>query len=519
MKTKTRTFKAKLWIYFALFTAFIFIILWLLQTVFLQGFYNSMLIADTKEAAEEILSSGTKPDVEKRIDTIARKNSLLVVVADKEGNVIYGSDEFKDKHTKKPPEDPANAVPQNPAKGTSSDQPAKKPPEDAEADTPSDPAPKNKPEDAGSTAGKSSYRTLPDDYSEILGILETKESGYAERVTEDYYVFASYIDYHGQEDRVVLYLSSPLNAVGASVSILQKILALVTVLSLAAGFVLSWFIARKFSKPVDTLCEKAEQLGENEYSSEYREGFCSELDRLNGTLDRTHEKLKVSRDFQMQLLSNVSHDLRTPLTMIKGYAEMIRDISWEDPAAMKEDIQVVIKEADRLNALVNEILEYSELQADGVRTDFEDFDLSGIVTNAAERFEQLSRPDNVVIEKNIEPGIMINGASSLIERVLYNLMDNAVRHTGDGRRISVGLVKKDGRAVLKVQDYGEGIPADEIGHIWERYYTSRQRQSKGVSGLGLAIVRQIVGMHGGTCLAESGEGKGCTFTIELKALG
>ncbi|MCR5684992.1 MAG: HAMP domain-containing histidine kinase, partial [Lachnospiraceae bacterium] len=156
-------------------------------------------------------------------------------------------------------------------------------------------------------------------------------------------------------------------------------------LSLIAGFVLSWFIARKFSKPVGLLSKKAEKLGESDQLPEYERGFCRELDLLSDTLDRTNEKLLTSKDFQMQLLSNVSHDLRTPLTMIKGYAEMIRDISWEDGERIKEDIQVVIKETDQLNALINEILEYSELQTETGETGFEDLDLSKLVKNSVER--------------------------------------------------------------------------------------------------------------------------------------
>ena len=402
MKTKTKTFKTKLWTYFALFTAFIFIVLWLLQTVFLQGLYNRMLISDTMGAAGEIITNSTKPDIEKKIDTIARKNSILVVIADENGDIIYSSDEFKSKHTKSRSEDDKFESSENLQTSTPSEQPAKKP---------------SKPD--GKNSEKTDYRSLPDDFNDVLEMLEESTGEYVERTNDDYYVYGTYINFHGEETRSILYISTPMNAVGASVSILQKILALVTVLSLAAGFVLSWFLAKKFSKPVDTLCHKAEQLGEKDYSSEYEKGFCSELDALNDTLDRTNDKLNISRDFQMQLLSNVSHDLRTPLTMIKGYAEMIRDISWEDSEAMKDDIQVVIKEADRLNALVNEILEYSELQSDTFHRAFEEFDLSELVKSTAERFEKLSSPDNITIEKDIEAGIFSNGDQNLIERALY----------------------------------------------------------------------------------------------------
>lgn len=494
---KTRSFRFKLWVYFAVFTAFIFIILWLMQTVFLQSFYNDMLISDTKKVAEKIRSHGTDADIEKKIDELARDNTVIILITDESGKLLYSSDEFKGMHSKV--KIPGNAEIEDKNRKN----------EFAGLPEP----PKEKKNDFGKRMDE--YRNLPDNYNEILSLLKASDEGYIESTEDDYYVYVTYVDYNGQDGKSVLYISTPLEAQGSAVNILRRILVWVTVLSLAAGFILSWFIARKFSKPVQRLSEKADKLGEKEYSEAYDSGFCSELDSLNQTLDRTNEKLNTSKEFQMQLLSNVSHDLRTPLTMIKGYAEMIRDISWEDSEAMSSDLQVIIKEADRLNALVNEILEYSELQTEDDTKDMEQLDLSELVKSSAERFEKLLQPENVVIEKDIDLGLTTTGNPGLLERALYNLMDNAVRHTGDGKKIRVALKQKDGIKVISVQDFGNGIAPEEIDHIWDRYYTSRQRKGKGVSGLGLAIVKQIALKHRGKCYAESKEGEGCTFFIEI----
>ena len=494
---KTRSFRFKLWVYFAVFTAFIFIILWLMQTVFLQSFYNDMLISDTKKVAEKIRSHGTDADIEKKIDELARDNTVIILITDESGKLLYSSDEFKGMHSKV--KIPGNAEIEDKNRKN----------EFAGLPEP----PKEKKNDFGKRMDE--YRNLPDNYNEILSLLKASDEGYIESTEDDYYVYVTYVDYNGQDGKSVLYISTPLEAQGSAVNILRRILVWVTVLSLAAGFILSWYIARKFSKPVQRLSEKADKLGEKEYSEAYDSGFCSELDSLNQTLDRTNEKLNTSKEFQMQLLSNVSHDLRTPLTMIKGYAEMIRDISWEDSEAMSSDLQVIIKEADRLNALVNEILEYSELQTEDDTKDMEQLDLSELVKSSAERFEKLLQPENVVIEKDIDLGLTATGNPGLLERALYNLMDNAVRHTGDGKKIRVALKQKDGIKVISVQDFGNGIAPEEIDHIWDRYYTSRQRKGKGVSGLGLAIVKQIALKHRGKCYAESKEGEGCTFFIEI----
>ena len=236
---------------------------------------------------------------------------------------------------------------------------------------------------------------------------------------------------------------------------------------------------------------------------------------MSDTLDKTNKKLNESRDFQMELLANASHDLRTPLTMIKGYAEMIRDISWEDEKQCSEDVAVIIKETDRLTAIVNEIMEYSELKADDSTKDFEKIDLSQLVNRAANSFENLKKPDGIIVEKDIRENIFVSGNESRLERALYNLMDNAARHTGDSRKIKISVVSEDGMAVISVTDYGNGIPENELANIWDRYYTTRMRKGKGVSGLGLAIVRQTAEMHGGNCHVHSEQGKGSIFVIRL----
>ena len=341
---------------------------------------------------------------------------------------------------------------------------------------------------------------------------------FTEHSTKDYYVCGSYIDYYGSDEKAVLYVGATLDAVGSSVTIISIQLVWVTILSIITGFVLSWFIAKRFSVPVDVLSEKAKRLGDKSYEKGFSKGFCMELDELSDTLDRTNDKLNEAHNFQMELLSNISHDLRTPLTMIKGYAEMIRDISWEDAQQCSEDVAVIIKEADRLTALVNEILEYSELKSDGKTIDLVKTDLSHIVEKTADSFETLYRPEGIVLERSIEDGIIVSGNGSRLERALYNLLDNGFRHTNESRKIKLTLSSDKDKAFISVTDYGTGIKAEEINNIWDRYYTSRMRNGKGVSGLGLAIVKQIADMHSGVCKVESEEGVGSTFTIELNRM-
>ena len=359
------------------------------------------------------------------------------------------------------------------------------------------------------------YRELPDNYIEFLSELKASDSGKAELQTDGLYVYGRYISFFGCDDKAVLYIGTTLNAVGSTARIIRVQLLWVTLLSVITGFVLAWFMSMSFSRPVAQLNEKAHKLGDKESDTSFREGFCSELDELNTTLDNTAEKLKRSQEFQNELLANVSHDLRTPLTMIKGYAEMIRDISREDEKQCAEDVAVIVEETDRLTALVNEILEYSELQMTDTELAMSDVDLSEAVTSVTDSFENLHSKNGYVFKRDIAENIHMRGNASRLQRAVYNLMDNAVRHAGDDKWIGVTLKAENDNAVIEISDHGEGMAPEELERIWDKYYTNRQRQGKDVSGLGLAIVKQTVALHNGKCEAESEIGKGSTFRIVL----
>ena len=458
------------------FTVVIFTVLWLLQTVFLQKFYNGMIIRNTINVAEKISEESCNSDITSYIDDVSRSNSILVFVTDTDGNIIYSSDEYKKGHKNRLKNDRTDLRNEH-----------------------------------------QQYRELPENYSEFLSELNSSADGIAELQTDESYVYGRLIDFYGSDGKAVLYIGTTLNAVGSTARIIRIQLVWVTLLSIIIAFVLALFMSKSFSKPVSQLNEKAHKLGENDNNVDFNKGFCMELDELNKTLDTTSEKLKKSKDFQNELLANVSHDLRTPLTMIKGYAEMIRDISREDEKQCAEDVAVIVEETDRLTALVNEILEYSELQMSDSETVMNDVNLSETVTSVADSFEKLYSKDGYIFERIIADDIHIKGNVSRLQRAIYNLLDNAVRHAGEDKLVGITLKTDNEKAIIEISDHGSGIAPDELEYIWDRYYTKRQRNGKGVSGLGLAIVKQIVSQHNGVCKADSDVGAGSIFSIELNA--
>ncbi len=507
MKRKVRPFKTKLCMYFLIDTAVIFALLWLLQTVFLQGTYNRMLIRNTKAAAEKIAAGAfgtgdsaadqpgregsganglgaSDPDVNgldtNRIDAIALENSLLVYVTDREGVIVYSTDSYKGNYA-----------------------------HDDQGDHDGSANPYLKDEELDYR--QAAYRSLPDGYDAFLQEL-AEGGGTLEKKSDTQYVYGKYLD-----DGKVLYVGVTLDPVGAAARIIRVQLLIVTGLSLALAVLFAFLIARRFAKPISFLSGQAVRLGDDDYHAGGRDGFCAETDRLGEILDRTDQKLREAKSYQRDLLANISHDLRTPLTMIRGYAESIRDFGDEEEQRT-EDADIIIQESDRLSALVNEILEYSELQANGGEMETETVDMSELVTKVVAQFEPLFRAKGGTVRKEIAPNLAVKGNAGRLQRAVYNLLDNAIRHTKESEGIRVALCQKDDRVRFEVNDHGGGIPAEQLPHIWEKYYTYRQRGQQGVSGLGLAIVRQIIELHGGRCGVDTEEGIGSTFWIELQPI-
>lgn len=291
-------------------------------------------------------------------------------------------------------------------------------------------------------------------------------------------------------------------------------------LSVVLAFAVSGFVAMFITKPVTEVTEQAKELARGNFDLDFRRDyFCAEIRDLAGALEYARTEISKSNVIQKELIANVSHDFKTPLTMIKAYASMIREISGEDKKKRDAHAQIIIDECDRLTALVTDVLDLSRLRAGASLDPDTVFNLSEVVYAIAGRFDDLKQREGYVIETQIQEDIYTRACRERIEQVLYNLIGNAVNYTGEDKKIKVKLFRKDNGARFEVIDSGKGIAKEEIDTVWDRYYRSSGAHKRAVNGtgIGLSIVKEILLAQNCPFGIISETGKGSCFWVEFSA--
>lgn len=250
----------------------------------------------------------------------------------------------------------------------------------------------------------------------------------------------------------------------------------------------------------------------------FEKGRYAEIDQLAHTLNYATQGLQQVEKLRTELIANVSHDLKTPLTMIKAYAEMIRDISGNNEEKRNKHLNVIVEESDRMAALVQDLLDVSKLQAGVVEYHPMPFDVAGLVENVRRRFDGVCLQKGFCIRTSVNRPCRAIGDVSKLQQVLYNLLSNAVNYSGDSRNIDVTVEAKDGKVRIAIRDYGEGISQEDLPYIWDRYYKVDKNHERAVvgTGIGLSIVKSVLELHQAEYGVDSVLGQGSTFWFTLK---
>ena len=304
--------------------------------------------------------------------------------------------------------------------------------------------------------------------------------------------------------------------VGAMSSTITVQLTLITTILLIGAGALAVVLSRKITRPVSGLCSEAEKLAGGVYDIGMPEGNILEINQLGEALIYAASELEKSDRMQKELIANVTHDLRTPLTMISGYSEVMRDIPGEMSA---ENMQVIIDESARLSALVNDVLELSKAQRGTMELNPKRFCITEAIREETRRYGEMLKVHGYNVEYESD-GIsaITEGDETKLMQAFCNLLNNAVNFTGDDKHVIVRQTVRDGVCRTEVIDSGAGIAVGELENIWGRYYRARDFQKKGIpgTGLGLSIVKQIMLAHGASFGVASTPGKGSMFWFEVK---
>ena len=334
--------------------------------------------------------------------------------------------------------------------------------------------------------------------------------------SKEYASYATLV--HMEQTAHYLYLTcsyEQLNTMTGNMLLLSLFTAL---LSAVLSFVVSGIVSILIAKPVTEVTERAKELARGDYETKFNENYyCIELNELSEALDYASAEISKADKMQKELIANISHDFKTPLTMIKAYAAMIQEISGSDPEKREKHTQIIIDETDRLASLVGDILDLSKIQAGLETYEHTVFNLSEVVYNVVGRFGYLEETQGFTLETHIEEDLYTYACKPRVEQVLYNLIGNACNYTGDDKKVIICLNKTTGTSHFEVIDSGKGISEEERETIWERYYRSSEMHKRPVkgTGLGLSIVKNVLKKNNIPFGVESELGKGSCFWADF----
>lgn len=315
-------------------------------------------------------------------------------------------------------------------------------------------------------------------------------------------------------DKYTILINAQDEPVEAIITTTRTVLSIVSLFSLVMAWFLILIMARSISDPIEQINEKAKVLAGGKYDIDFDAKGYKEINELSDTMTYTANELSNLERLRQEFIANVSHDLRTPLTMIGGYAEVMRDIPGENSA---ENAQVIIDEAKRLSNMVSDVLNLSKIQSGAEKPDMQRYNFTESIKSIIQNVTELLKGDgyNIVFDYSSEVEVVAD--RTLINQCFYNLLVNAISYSIDRKDVIVKQVTDGDKVRIEVTDFGKGISAEDMPYIWERYYKNKAGRVKNVksTGLGLSIVKTFITVHGGEYGVNSTEGKGSTFWFSI----
>lgn len=329
----------------------------------------------------------------------------------------------------------------------------------------------------------------------------------------------------------IMAASSPLMIDGEVVGVMRYVISLnkvdkqiIIIVAIALGIGLgilgmvyfsNLYFIRSIVDPVAGITETAKRIAAGSYGVQIEKRYDDEIGALTDTINDMSLKINQSEKMKNEFISSVSHELRTPLTAINGWAETIMNGEVRDAGDVKKGMGIIVSEARRLTNMVEELLEFSRIQDGRFTLSVEPMDIKAELEDAVYTYREFFRREGIELnhfdcDEEFPP---IAGDPERLRQVFCNLLDNAAKHGGSGKRIDTAIARDEDQVVITIRDYGPGIPAEELPHVKYKFYKGSSK-ARG-SGIGLAVCDEIITRHEGTLDIDNAEGGGCIVTIHL----
>lgn len=461
MKLPKKTLHTKLFLYLGAFSAIILILFWIAQYLFFNQYYEFNKIVELDKAAEQITESYRSADFKTNLDNISYQSGVCIEI-ESNSEFIYRSTSYN---------------------------------RGCLVELGSDTT-EYKNDFINSGKEKKAYKIINKKFNNNTLV-------YGIRLENNTYAF----------------ISVSLDPLDSATIILRKQLSLISCIVLVLSFIIAYFISKIITKPIVKISDTAKKLSKGDYKVNFRtDTDIEEIHNLETILDQTKEEMAKTDELRRDLMANVGHDLKTPLTMIKAYAEMIRDISYQDNEKRNDHLNVIIEESDRLNILVNDILTLSSIQSNTDELQLTEFDLDILIKNIIQRYSILKETEGYEFIYHGIENVIIKADKKRMEQVIYNIINNAINYTGKDNKVFINLINTDKLIKVEIRDTGKGIDPEQLEKIWDRYYHTAKKHKRNTvgTGLGLSIVKNILEKHGFNYGVKSKKDEGTTFYFEIK---
>ena len=294
--------------------------------------------------------------------------------------------------------------------------------------------------------------------------------------------------------------------------VLSTVLPLAAALIFAFSMSAAWLFSEWFTKPLRALSGAARQVAQGNYAVHVDSVRNDELGDLAQEFNHMAKEVQHASQMQRDLLANVSHDLRTPLTLIKGYAETVRDLTGDDKKHRDEQMNIIVDETDRLTALVSSVMELSKVTSGALKCEKVHFDMGQLCDEVSERYDAVCAQNGWQLKLELpDEELPVCADPDMMQRALHNLLGNAMHHIGEDGIFVLRALRCPEGVRVEVEDHGPGISAEDLPYIFDRYYRSRSDAGKQGTGLGLSITKAIFQQHGFRFGVHSTVGRGTVF--------